>query len=263
MIREFNNRAFRLADDDTVAPVLPQFLFSLRFSKDDTLMKNLILRCTKHTQHTIKIFWYLVVETEREAQALLKDPLAGLPDGQFFDHMIYQLMEILDLSENGRKLKLILKKQGQLIEKLVEISGRIRQSRHQVTKKKQILHGILNDSPDLLLFDPMPLPIKCDTQVIGVVPDKCSVFHSQLNPLLLTFLAKEGKFLKCIFKTGDNLRQDAVVTQLLEIMKNILRGNSLSPKDIVTYKVMSTGRNMRKPVVKGCLGLFNVSLAPF
>jgi phosphatidylinositol 3-kinase len=245
LIHEFNLSSLQLATDDIVYLLLPQLLMSLRTSKDKQSLENVILRCTKNISSTCKLFWILVVELEREN--IFKSAINDC----FFSKLIYSFMKKLatiQQNENNKNYhqqntyRLILKQQGELIEKLVRISGTIRQSRVSIQEKKSLLKKILlQPQQETLLFNPVSFPLFPETHVIGLVPEECSVFQSQLNPLLLTFLTKDGKMIKCIFKSGDDLRQDAIIVQILNVMKQLLNNNGMNVENIITYRILSTG----------------------
>src|SRR6478609_6535623 len=245
LIHDFNMRTLAKVDNDTIRLLLHQLLISAKSTRDSNLMTILLQRSCSHIENIIRLFWCLVVEVERDTSRELKElketKQKPSTSERFWAKMVYDLMTYLNSSMETKRTKEILTKQGVLVERLVTLSGTLRQSRLSIVQKRKMLKKILNDSPDLLLFDPIPLPIKGDISVIGIVPESCSVFQSQLNPMLLTFLTKEGKLLKCIFKSGDDLRQDAVMCEILLIVCNVLQSNGVSPEDIVTYEVVSTG----------------------
>lgn len=108
LIRNFNLRTLRLADDDTIALVLPQLLFSIKSHKDVLFIDCILNRMDKHP-YTIKLFWILVVEVEREALKKLENPLLSCCEGCFFNQMIYNLMFHLGRTEEGREIKASLK----------------------------------------------------------------------------------------------------------------------------------------------------------
>jgi phosphatidylinositol 3-kinase len=238
IIKKFNIKVLHLTHFEVVVLLLPQLLFVLRH-RVDARFETLVTRVIREIKYAIDMFWILVVEMEQEAQQRLANPL--MLDDPVFAPMIYFFLSRLTSTDTGLIVRETLKHQGNLIEKLVEISGKVNQARLPVSGKKKMLRAILKDSPDLLLFDPIVLPIKKDIKVIGLIPEQCSVFQSQMNPLLLTFLTKEGGLLKCIFKSGDDLRQDALVSRLLKIIVWILRENGISDDSIVTYEVVTTG----------------------
>jgi phosphatidylinositol 3-kinase len=234
LIHEFNMRTLESASDGCVLLLLPQLLMSLRFTRDKVALENIVLRCVKEFESTSRLFWTLVVETEREG--IFK----AASGDNYFARLIYSFMKKLSLEKSDYRQSLRL--EGRLVEKLVKISGIVRQSRVSSQQKKSLLRKILwQEEHDALLFDPVSFPLDPNVTVVGLIPDECSVFQSQLNPLLLTFLTKDGQMKKCIFKSGDDLRQDAIVIQMLSIVKMVLSNNGIGTENVITYKVLSTG----------------------
>lgn len=66
------------------------------------------------------------------------------------------------------------------------------------------------------------------------------MFKSQLLPLLLTFRCLNGSEYPIIFKTGDDLRQDQLIVQIITLMDRLLRKENLDLK-LTPYKVIATG----------------------
>lgn len=266
LIHDFNMRTLAKVDDTTIGLILPQLLITCKNTRDSGLLEKILERCQRDLSNIIKLFWCLVVEVEKDTIMDMKEMIkpkeketgrikggsgnikgggGNIKGGnfnsqeRFYAKMAYDFMTRLNAS--SRNVKDILIKQGLLVERLVSLSGTLRQSRVSIAEKRKMLRKEINESGDLLLFDPIPLPIKNDVLVIGIVPEQCSVFQSQLNPMLLSFLTKDGKIIKCIFKSGDDLRQDAIMCEILHIVCMILKSNGVKPDDIVTYEVVSTG----------------------
>lgn len=231
-IQEFNLSILKSTNDETFSLYLHLFVASMKVNRDKAIKEYIIKRCVKSLSLSVKLFWNLAVEVERNDG---KDKCVCYSD------IASYFMNELKKSEKGEEYRKILKRQGNLVEKLVKILGTIRQSRSKIAFKRTLLTSLLNDPKnDLFLFDPVPLPVRPDIFVVGIVPEQCNVFNSQLNPLLLTFMTKTGQLFKCIFKSGDDLRQDSSVMTLFKMMEKILlKGNIKS--NIITYDVRSTG----------------------
>jgi phosphatidylinositol 3-kinase len=231
LIQEFNISMLKKSAPEELRMFLPQLILAVKGNIDRDLCQFLIKRCSMYDCLAIPFFWTLMVEIEREKDV----------SNRFYPRILFRFMEFLAKVDGGSVRRNLITRQGQLVEKLVKISGTIRQSRAPVTDKRSLLDKMLKSREnDLLLFDPLVLPIRTDVEVVGIIPEKCSVFRSNVSPLLLTFLRKDGKALKCIFKSGDDLRQDTVVTQLIRIMNRLLEKNGLM-MPIKSYDVLSTG----------------------
>jgi phosphatidylinositol 3-kinase len=87
---------------------------------------------------------------------------------------------------------------------------------------------------------PLPLPLDGNVEVVGIIPEKASIFKSNLSPLLLYFSCSDGSEYPIIFKDGDDLRQDQLVIQLFTLMDRLLRQENLDVK-LTPYPVLATG----------------------
>lgn len=80
----------------------------------------------------------------------------------------------------------------------------------------------------------VPLGANVDIILMGVRAEKVKVFKSATKPLLLPFyyrmkgeLVNRPETFTMMFKTGDDMRQDALCLQLFSIMDTVLKEVSL------------------------------------
>jgi phosphatidylinositol 3-kinase len=76
--------------------------------------------------------------------------------------------------------------------------------------------------------------------VVGLIPEKSHVFKSALFPLRLTFFCLDGSEYPLIFKTGDDMRQDQLILQMITLMDRLLRKENLDLK-LTPYRALATG----------------------
>eukprot|EP00817_Percolomonadidae_sp_ATCC50343_P000368 CAMPEP_0117432914 /NCGR_PEP_ID=MMETSP0758-20121206/12339_1 /TAXON_ID=63605 /ORGANISM="Percolomonas cosmopolitus, Strain AE-1 (ATCC 50343)" /LENGTH=987 /DNA_ID=CAMNT_0005223181 /DNA_START=192 /DNA_END=3155 /DNA_ORIENTATION=+ len=94
---------------------------------------------------------------------------------------------------------------------------------------------------------PTTLPLVPSLSIHEFDPSKSTIFKSAMNPLLLPFKVSSSasntrsSFL-AIYKSGDDLRQDQLVNQVLRLMDKILRENGLNMA-LTPYRVLATGRS--------------------
>ncbi|KAI9359740.1 kinase-like domain-containing protein [Pilaira anomala] len=244
--KEFENRSVRTyavnqlrrADDDDLLLYLLQLVQALKFehiddkdeeSYDSSLVQFLIDRATNNPVLGTYLHWYVMVECQ--------DKNYGKMYAKVAYHFFSELLEV----PNGYFRRDELRRQGELIEELSKVSKNIRALKDGRAKKVDKLRAIIGDvKGPLHEFNILSFPLDPTKQVLGLVPSKCGIFNSNLQPLRLTFKCGDDTEYPVIFKTGDDLRQDQLVIQIISLMDKLLLKENLDLK-LTPYKVLATG----------------------
>ncbi|KAI8887127.1 phosphatidylinositol 3-kinase [Backusella circina FSU 941] len=244
--KEFENRAvrsyavnqLRRADDDDLLLYLLQLVQALKFehisekvptSYDSSLVQFLIDRSTSNPILGNYFHWYIMVECE--------DKVVGKMYPKVAFHYFNAIVEV----ENGHQRRDILRKQGELMHTLSKVSKEIRALKDVRAKKVDKLRAMISDPKGLLHSIPtLPLPLDPTKEVCGIIAEKSGIFNSNLQPLRLTFKCEDNTEYPVIFKTGDDLRQDQLVIQIILLMDKLLLKENLDLK-LTPYKVLATG----------------------
>ncbi|KAI4252376.1 MAG: hypothetical protein L6R42_007989, partial [Xanthoria sp. 1 TBL-2021] len=242
-VRAYAVDRLRESDDDELLLYLLQLVQALKFEKispadstqDSSLAKFLISRATKNLMLGNYLHWYLMVECDDRSPDQSKD------HQKLFAKVEYDFMSELMQVPNGPERRRILLRQGELITVLSKISKDVRFSREDRPRKAQRLKKMLADPKnELTSFDPpLPLPLDPSVSVVSVYPEDAVVFKSSLFPLLINFKTTEGKKYPIIFKTGDDLRQDQLVIQIISLMDRLLQKENLDLK-LTPYRILAT-----------------------
>ncbi|KAL8699071.1 MAG: hypothetical protein Q9224_001571 [Gallowayella concinna] len=242
-VRAYAVDRLRESDDEELLLYLLQLVQALKFEKissedstqDSSLAKFLISRATKNLMLGNYLHWYLMVECDDRSPDQSKDHRKLFAKVEF--DFMSELMQVPD----GPERRKTLLRQGELITVLSKISKDVRFSREDRLKKAQRLRKMLADPKnELISFDPpLPLPLDPSVSVIGLYPEDAMVFKSSLFPLLINFKTSEGKKYPIIFKTGDDLRQDQLVIQIISLMDRLLRKENLDLK-LTPYRILAT-----------------------
>lgn len=223
-IQEFNLKMLKKSSDETILFYLLQLVTAVKANKDFNLTDYLIDRCSANEILGNVFFWHMIVELERDVSSRL----------------LQKFLVNLVKYENGQSIKMIFKKQGSLIETLMKISISIRELNTNIMGKRKYLETLLGQIQDEIITEPFPLPIQNSNMITGIIPEDCTVFQSQMNPILLTFKTLGSEKLKYIFKSGDDLRQDTLICQIIRIMNDILVKKKIN-SHLIIYQVVSTG----------------------
>jgi phosphatidylinositol 3-kinase len=134
-----------------------------------------------------------------------------------------------------------MRRQGLLVDTLAKRARELRTSKDIRPKKIEKLRSIISDSKNgLSNIPPLPLPLNANVEITGIIPEKSSIFKSNMYPMLLWFQCSNGGEYPLIFKDGDDLRQDQLVIQLFTLMDRLLRKENLDLK-LTPYDVLATG----------------------
>lgn len=243
-VRAYAVDRLRKADDDELLLYLLQLVQALRFgpppAQDDTeressLAAFLVARSAANLKLGNFLHWYLMVELDEEA------PTKSAEDRKLYARVSYDLMKELDRTPEGQERRAVLRRQGEFITVLSKISKEVRNSRADRIKKIEQLKRMLADPKyEMLEFEPhLPLPLDPEVEITGVIPEAASVFKSSLFPLSLAFKTATGDRYQLIFKTGDDLRQDQLVIQIIALMDRLLQKENLDLK-LTPYRILAT-----------------------
>ena len=248
-VRAYAVDRLRESDDDELLLYLLQLVQALKFEKipsepqdgstqDSSLARFLITRATNNLMLGNFLHWYLMVECDDRSPDQIKE------NRKLFAKVEFDFMtELMQVSEGPERRKTLLR-QGELITVLSKISKEIRFSREDRPRKQQRLKKYLADPKnELMAFDPpLPLPLDPSVSIVGCYPEDSIVFKSSLYPLLIHFKTSDGKKYPIIFKTGDDLRQDQLVIQVIALMDRLLRKENLDLK-LTPYRILATSSN--------------------
>ncbi|KAI9726621.1 MAG: Phosphatidylinositol (PI) 3-kinase [Chrysothrix sp. TS-e1954] len=246
-VRAYAVERLRKADDEELLLYLLQLVQALKFEKveaqeapeetaqDSSLARFLISRASQDMRLGNFLHWYLMVECSDTSPGQSPEHRA------LFSKVSYDFMTALERTQAGRERRTILRRQGELITVLSKISKDCRFSREDRLRKiDRIRKQMADPDNDLLTFDPpLPLPLDPAVKIIGCYPQESSVFKSSLFPLLLHFKTTDNKHYPVIFKTGDDLRQDQLVIQIIMLMDRLLRRENLDLK-LTPYSILAT-----------------------
>jgi len=248
-VRAYAVDRLRESDDEELLLYLLQLVQALKFEKissetdddgtrDSSLARFLISRATNNLMLGNYLHWYLMVECDDRSPDQAKE------HRKLFAKVEFDFMIELTQAPDGPERRKTLLRQGELITVLSKISKEIRFSREDRPRKLQRLKKYLADPKnELLTFDPpLPLPLDPSVSVVGCYPDESMVFKSSLYPLLIHFKTSDGKKYPVIFKTGDDLRQDQLVIQIISLMDRLLRKENLDLK-LSPYRILATSAN--------------------
>lgn len=248
-VRTYAVDRLRKADDEELLVYLLQLVQALKFEKteitgaeaaaedssDSSLARFLISRATANERLGNFLHWYLMVECDDMS------PGQAPEHRRLFAKVEYDFLTELIQRPDGEARRQTLRRQGELITVLSKVSKDVRFSREDRIRKIERLKKTLADpKTELVTLDsPLPLPLDPSVSIVGCFPEESNVFKSSLFPLLINFKTTKGERYPVIFKTGDDLRQDQLVIQIIMLMDRLLRKENLDLK-LSPYRILAT-----------------------
>ena len=221
---------------------------ALRYEKFDeimsenSLMNFLINRVKEDLNLTTLFYWYISVEcpdkTKKESRSIVS---------QFYESILSEFQRVLQ--DEQAEIWQALSMQMKLRERFKEINEKIRKM--DLARKKEELKKIAGSSEfQKGNFQDQPFCLNTNLRITSMEPDECTVFKSAMAPLRLCFHAFNGddnkdkrelKY-KVIFKSGDDLRQDQLIIQMVTLMDSLLKGVNVDCQ-LTPYKVLACSKS--------------------
>ncbi|KAM6214064.1 phosphatidylinositol 3-kinase C2 domain-containing subunit gamma [Sarcoramphus papa] len=213
--------------NDELLEYLPQLVQVLKFewSLESPLVKLLLNRSLQSIRVAHQLYW-LLKNAQNEVH---------------FKIWYQKLLAALQFCA-GKTLNNEFSKEGKLVRILEDIAKKVKAASD--SKRKEVLKVEINRLQ--LFFQEVKvcrLPLNPALVVQGIEADSCSYFTSNAFPLKISFInanAPSGN-INVIFKTGDDLRQDMLVLQLIRVMDSIWLQEGLDMQMII-YRCLSTGK---------------------
>ncbi|KAK4453502.1 phosphatidylinositol 3-kinase catalytic subunit type 3 [Podospora aff. communis PSN243] len=245
-VRAFAVERLRKADNAELLLYLLQLVQALKYehispqsghevAQDSSLARFLISRATQSFVLGNYFWWYVMVECDDRSQDQGQDNQA------IYHKIAFDFMTELVKQPDGAETRKTLLRQAEWIAILSRISGEIKESNESIARRTDRVKTFLADPKnEMVTIDPpLPLPLDPSVEIIGVAPEETIVFKSSLHPIKVAFKTTSGRKYPVLFKTGDDLRQDQLVIQIITLMDNLLQKENLDLK-LSPYKILAT-----------------------
>ena len=246
------DRLREAADDEFLATYLLQLVQALRHEAGDEvhyLSDFLNERASANPTLASSYYWYLKVASESK-----KD------QDKYYSSVLATFMLMKPRPKQGGDAEVevpgkIIKWQTELINNLQQAQVRLKESGKPRPVQIKMLQEMVSPGNEFeRLYDFVPTRLIVDPQytITGIIPESLYIFKSNLMPLKIGFRTREPvenpagglcgndkMRYNVIFKSGDDMRQDQLMVQMIAFMNNLLKKENLDLK-VLSYRVLAT-----------------------
>lgn len=158
------------------------------------------------------------METKNNFQTFMNELLDCLRNGDSYAQSIYEniLNQEKFLKSLNDVVKAVQREGGLRDKKVIKLKSFLAETGKNSTK----------DFTNLVNFESeLPLILDPNVKVKGIIPEKATMFKSNLMPCKFVFKTQEASEYSVIYKVGDDLRQDQLVLQMISLMDTVSKFN--------------------------------------
>ncbi|RVE42898.1 hypothetical protein evm_012453 [Chilo suppressalis] len=236
--------------DDDLCRILPQLAQALRHETYECspLAELLLSRALAAPAVAHRLFWLLVHSLPNVPQAPNEEFLGitleespgepqDITDGCLTGAWRCRLLLRALLAITGQNLHRTLVQQQLLVKTLSEVALSVKCAKEGLRQRALIAGG--SKVSALLRSEPTALPLALRSYVHDVDIKSCSYFSSNTLPLKINFIGVDNAIVPAMFKVGDDLRQDALVLQVIKVMDSLWLKAGLDLR-MVTFEALPT-----------------------
>ncbi|XP_050681509.1 phosphatidylinositol 4-phosphate 3-kinase C2 domain-containing subunit alpha isoform X2 [Leptidea sinapis] len=239
-----------MSDDDLIR-VLPQLAQALRYETYEcsALAEVLLSRALSSPAVAHKLFWLLVhclpnsaqaggddflgITIEESGEEAEADDVAGVGAGAWRYRLVLRAL----FAVCGQSLADTLRRQQTLVKNVAEMAMSVKCAKENLRQRALYMGG--EKLAAFLRQEPSALPFALHRYVHDIDIKSCSYFSSNTLPLKLNFIGVDNAVVPAMFKVGDDLRQDALVLQVIKVMDSLWLKAGLDLR-IVTFQALPT-----------------------
>eukprot|EP00817_Percolomonadidae_sp_ATCC50343_P006630 CAMPEP_0117422392 /NCGR_PEP_ID=MMETSP0758-20121206/3241_1 /TAXON_ID=63605 /ORGANISM="Percolomonas cosmopolitus, Strain AE-1 (ATCC 50343)" /LENGTH=1098 /DNA_ID=CAMNT_0005204985 /DNA_START=1208 /DNA_END=4504 /DNA_ORIENTATION=- len=258
-IRHYALTILRSFRPEQVVFYLQQLVQCLRHDKSNELRNFLLEFCQKSVMFTHQLVWTLRTEMIKE-EDLTEEEIKEIQPAEREIAKIVEPFEKDVIDSLTSDHLALYNEEFEFFRKMTDISGRLVQYEKGSVERIRKLHQFLEELRQAnAVSDHLYLPTNVRSRIIDFIPTGGHVLKSAKKvPILVPFRVRtthandvgdtdvfhpEDKVRTqlCIFKMGDDSRQDQLALQLITVFKRIYEGLDL-PLFLFPYRVITTGR---------------------
>eukprot|EP00026_Physarum_polycephalum_P001639 Phypoly_transcript_01641.p1 GENE.Phypoly_transcript_01641~~Phypoly_transcript_01641.p1 ORF type:complete len:1026 (+),score=163.05 Phypoly_transcript_01641:107-3184(+) len=236
-LRNYAVARIALADDSEFGTYLLQLVQALRYEAEDPAshLPALLISRAIHNPILANYFhWHLNVEKEDT-----KFPIFTRTNEQFKSQLHNTK------TKEGLELLKMFMAQASLIN-FLSSTGIYLSSQNVLRQKKvEMLREMLGPTgkfSNQTSFPPVRFPLDPSVLVHGLHGTTATLFKSAMAPIFLEYTTVSNSKYPIIFKKGDDLRQDQLITKMIEIMDRLLQQDGIDLR-LTPYKILATSKD--------------------